>query len=873
MRKAAFLTALLLLAISAHATPANKAALDRHFDRFLPKNLNACTTCHLPSDKKDPQSLDEFPHNPFGVRLKAEKKELAAAGKPTDIPARISAIASEDSDGDGVDNLTEILLGHGPGDPNDKPTAAELTNAPAKLAEFSKFLSSYRWRPFEPVIRPPAPSVQDRAWVRNPIDNFIAAEHEQRSLHPRPEAPKPILLRRVYLDLIGLVPTPAELAAFENDPSPDAYEKVVDRLLSDPRYGERWGRHWMDIWRYSDWAGWTGGNQIRDSQPHIWRWRDWIVESLNKDAPYDQMLTDMLAADELYPEDADKLRATGFLVRNYKMLSREQWLEDTINHTSRAFMGLTMHCAKCHNHMFDPVMQSEYYEMRAIFEPHQVRIDRVPGELDTLKNGLARAYDADVKPTLFFIRGDERHPDNDRKIEPGVPKFLGGSLQIEKKQLPRYAAHPDFRPFVMSDTVAASEKALEIPRREYEAVRNDPTATAAQLSDAQFNLWALENRYQATVAIIECEKLREAAVAAGKSEKDESYKNDARWIKHAHAAVEHQRLAAFYEATRTLTQLQNAPKKDNAKLKEAEKTVAKSYDELTEPLNNSFKQRSTNDYPDQTTGRRTAFAKWLTSSANPLTARVAANHLWLRHFGAGIVPTPADFGRNGRPPSHPQLLDYLATELVANKWQMKPMHRLIVTSATYCMASTLDESDAKIDPDNTYLWRAPSRRMEAELVRDNILYATNQLDSTMGGPEIDNALGLVSRRRSIYLRIAPEKEVEFLKLFDSANPNECYERRPSVMPQQALAMSNSELIINHSRTLAGELSKQAGADDQRFINLAFLQILSRPPTAEEMSICSRALAAHPTTRPSDSNRPRQNLVLVLFNHNDFVTIR
>src|SRR4051812_23669328 len=190
MRKAAFFAAVLFCASAALATPANKAALDRHFDRFLAKNLNACTTCHLPSDKKDPQDLDEFPHNPFGARLRAEKKELAGAGKPTDIPARITAIANEDSDNDGIDNLTEILLGHAPGDANDKPSDVELKSAPTKLEDFSKFLSSYRWRPFEPVTRPPAPFVQDRAWVRNPIDNFIAAEHEQRNLHSRPEATK-----------------------------------------------------------------------------------------------------------------------------------------------------------------------------------------------------------------------------------------------------------------------------------------------------------------------------------------------------------------------------------------------------------------------------------------------------------------------------------------------------------------------------------------------------------------------------------------------------------------------------------------------------------------------------------------------------------
>jgi hypothetical protein len=254
---------------------------------------------------------------------------------------------------------------------------------------------------------------------------------EQRRAHGvghSAEAPKGVLLRRVYLDLIGLNPTPEEMEAYEKDTSPDAYEKVVDRLLADPRYGQRWARHWMDVWRYSDWAGWTDGKQIRDSQPHIWRWRDWIVESLNADKGYDRMVLEMLAADELCPEDESALRATGFLARNFKLLSREQWLEDTVNHTSRAFLGLTMHCAKCHDHKFDPVTQEEYYELRAVFEPHNVRIDPVPGELDKTKDGLARVYDKDLAaPTLLYLRGDERTPDTKRgPVAPGVPAALGG---------------------------------------------------------------------------------------------------------------------------------------------------------------------------------------------------------------------------------------------------------------------------------------------------------------------------------------------------------------------------------------------------------------------------------------------------------------
>jgi Protein of unknown function (DUF1549) len=342
-----------LLAGAALATPVNKAGLERHYDKFLGAGLNRCATCHQPGAKKDPQSLEEFPHNPFGDRLRALGEELESAGKKKYISTRLALVAGEDADGDGVDNETELLAGGHPGDATRTPVlSAELA---ARREDFRKMLASYRWQPFERVQRPPLPAVRNPDWVRTPVDAFIAAEHEAQGLRPRPQAPKHVLLRRVYLDVIGISPTPEEQRAFEEDSSSDAYEKVVDRLLADPRHGERWGRHWMDVWRYSDWAGWTDGKQVRDSQRHIWRWRDWIVESLNVDRPYDNMVTDMLAADELAPTDAGRLRATGFLVRNYKMLSREQWMEDTVKHTAQAFLGVTLGCAKCHDHRTDPI--------------------------------------------------------------------------------------------------------------------------------------------------------------------------------------------------------------------------------------------------------------------------------------------------------------------------------------------------------------------------------------------------------------------------------------------------------------------------------------------------------------------------------------
>src|SRR3954463_6519578 len=415
---------LTLLAAGAGATPANKAALLKYYGLFLPTNLNSCTTCHLPT-KLDhpPEDLDEFPHNEFGKRLRALGKELSREGKPRDIATRLALVAREDADHDGFLNQTELLLGHNPGEAKDKPSKQELAALRDRERGFAQFLKKYRWEPFLPVKEPEIPKVLAKGpgqkrkteaspWIRNPIDAFVAVEHRARGLQPRPEAPRSVLLRRVYLDLIGLTPTIEEQRAFEADTSVDAYEKVVDRLLDDPRYGERWARHWMDIWRYSDWAGWSDGNQIRDSKPHIWRWRDWIVESLNGDKGYDRMVVEMLAADELAPEDTNSLRATGFLVRNYKMLSREQWLEDTVKHTSQAFLGVTMGCGKCHDHMYDPFSQAEYYQMRAIFEPHQVRTDRMPGQLDTSKDGLVRAYDTSTNaPTFFFVRGDERRPD------------------------------------------------------------------------------------------------------------------------------------------------------------------------------------------------------------------------------------------------------------------------------------------------------------------------------------------------------------------------------------------------------------------------------------------------------------------------------
>jgi hypothetical protein len=877
------------LSSSASARPAHKQALADYFGPFLTKKLNDCRTCHLPD--RPGQSGDDRPHNPFGARLKAVKDELRKAGKKIDIASRLDAIAEEDCDGDGVSNLLEILSGHNPGDPDDKPTEEEIALAKKKLAAFLKYRSGYPWRPFAMVQRPSVPTVKNATWVRNPIDAFLAAEQEERGLKPRPEAPRPVLLRRVYLDLIGLPPTPEELHAFQQDNSADAYEKVVDRLLASPRYGERWGRHWMDVWRYSDVDG--TGNQIY-SQPHIWRWRDWIIEALNEDKGYDRMVQEMLAADELTPEDPQALRATGFLVRNYNQFYPHVWLQDTVEYTSQALLGVTLRCARCHDHMYDPILQKEYYQVQAIFAPQQVRIDHVPNQFDTKKDGLVRLLDGNPKAeTFFLVRGDLQKPDKSAPVQPGVPAALGGRLpDVTPVTLPQAAYAPENRAFVVEMTIAASEAET---RMTHTVLIKQAAAAAAShalgsclaiaktadnLDLAQVDAALAEARHTALLATLAVERLE----GAGKKDAEE-------WKTAASAAVVAQRKQALCQARKNVLVAQQAKRAAVANAQaaaakavtDAEKALAKAEADVQAPADTKYTPRPIKTYPQTSTGRRLAFARWIADRENPLAARVAMNHIWLRHFGQPLAPRMYDLGRNGGLPTHPALLDWLAVEFMepslstqGKPWTMKRMHRLLVTSSAYRMASTPDADNLAKDVDNHYYWRMPYRRIEAEVLRDSIFAMAGKLDLTMGGPDIDQRQGLTVPRRSIYFRHAEDKQVEFLKIFDGASAIECYQRTESIVPQQALAMANSELTATHARAVAQMLLAKLGADPGGLAKAAFERILCRPPTAQEEAVCTTFLRDKFGERKADDPavaRACESLVRSLMNHYEFRTAR
>jgi mono/diheme cytochrome c family protein len=722
---------------------------------------------------------------------------------------------------------------------------------------------------FRKPVKPEVPRPANAEWSRNPVDAFLAAEHAKRGLTPLPEASRATLIRRVYLDLTGLIPPDDAVRAFVNDKNPKAYEALIDRLLESPQYGEQWGRHWLDIWRYSDWYGYRKSGQVRYSQRHIWRWRDWTVESLNANKPYSKMILEMLAGDEIAPSDPDTTRATGYLARNWYMFNRNVWLQDTVEYTSTAFLGITLKCARCHNHKYDPIPQTDYYKFRAFFEPHEVRTDRVPGEADITKNGLPRVYDADIsKPTYRFVRGNEANPDTSINLQAAVPSLFGKvDMRPQPVQLPVEAYFPDGRAFVPNDLRAQAKAEIEKAESELSKAKEKPepaaviSAAEKRLEAAKANMPALDARIAADLAAMSTPvPVNAEELAAFAREKE----------------LEANRLKA--EAQLILGQYEfELAKTDAKKLGPATGKLEAALKALKEPAE-GYTPIGTK-YPVTSSGRRLALAQWIASKDNPLTARVAINHIWLRHFGKPLVSTVFNFGKSGKPPSHLELLDWLATEFMERNWDMKAIHRLLMTSRAYRMQSsgwTADAPQAKADPDNTYLWHMNTRRMSAENVRDSLLALAGKLDATMGGPEIDETKGQDVYRRSIYFRHTPDLQMEMLRVFDAASPIECFQRSESIVPQQALALSNSKL----SQTMAEEISRQLASTGPGFVPAAFERVLGRAPSAMEKTASAQFLTeqeAHyrgEAKPPADpAARARQSLVHVLLNHNDFVTIR
>jgi hypothetical protein len=808
---------------------------------------------------------------------------------------------------------------------------------------------------FRVPVRPQIPQFNSEL-IQNPIDAFISAKRMSAGVEPLTLADKATLLRRVTLDLTGIPPTSEELAAFLTDNSDLAYEKAVDRLLESPRYGERWGRHWMDVWRYSDWYGRRAVPDVMNSYPHVWRWRDWIVRSLNEDKGYDRMIVEMLAADEACPGDDANVVATGFLVRNWFKWNYENWMKDNVEHTSKAFLGLTLNCAHCHNHKYDPITQEEYFRFRAFFEPLELRQDRVTGLPDPgpfkkyvyaqsygpIAAGLIRVFDEKLEAqTFMYVKGDSRNRmEGKPPVEPGVPFILGNKdFTVAPIELQPEAYYPGLKMELRQEERAQTEAELTAARDTFAKSQSNVAAAQRLLDDLRARAAqpvTAQNRpspaelvkaeqahldarlsYRVDEQHVAQAAARQRALAARIAADDAKYRGAGDPQAQSNAAWLAEKQAAWEEAQLRLARAERglvAAERQAAANPNAKSEADKALQELTNVRAAADAARAalatvgevytpiSPVYPARSTGRRLALSRWIASPRNPLTARVAINHIWLRHFGRGLVETPSNFGRNGRPPSHPELLDWLSVEFMEGGWRMKPIHRLIVTSRTYRLRShTGDTNHANLarDRDNRFYWRANTRRMEAETVRDSILACAGELDPTIGGQELDAAQGLLSRRRSMYFAIHGEAKMPFLELFDAPDVCDCYERVSSVRPQQALALTNSDLPLIHSRLLAGKLwtrvsaaATELPAQQADFVNSAFLQVLSRPATELELQASLEYLeqqtqefaAAKPQDQPAPAagipapsndaaQRARETFIHALFSHNDFVTIR
>jgi hypothetical protein len=669
--------------------------------------------------------------------------------------------------------------------------------------------------PFRPLERPAVPMADDGRWAINQIDQFILAELKKKNLEPNKPAEKIALLRRVTFDLIGLPPTADETEAFLADQSPLAYERVVDRLLGSPRFGERWARHWLDVVRYAD----TAGLRPDFHRPDAYRYRDYVIQAFNDDLRYDRFVRQQLAGDELEPGNPQALIATGFL-RLYPqegfatdfLKQRQDVLDDVTEVTGLTFLGLTLGCAKCHDHKFDPIEQTDFFRLQACFSAILPRDDAPPVTPDVLAV-YQKQLAAWEKATEHI-----RHTIDEQFVNP-IKEFCYDYIT--------QANDPDTR------------KAWLTPE--------------GQRTTQQEQLCHLSSYYMSRAI----------------SKRIRNLEGEERtWYDILQAELstfDHLRPAPLPTAMAVCDGPGPAPEThvlDAGDYRKPEETVSPGFPEFLGA--DEIDRQGSADPP--VGGRRSALARWLTRPDHPLAARVIVNRLWQHHFGMGIVATTSDFGTMGDDASHPQLLDWLGCELTEREWSLKAIHRMMVLSATYRQSSLIDANSpahqlaAKADPTNKLLWHARRHRLEGEIVRDSLYALSGRIDNTMFGPNVylrlPRAVMTSSRyawpadsveanlhRRSIYSHQMRNMRHPLLATFDQPDLYiSCGVRMNTLTPTQSLFLFNGEEATEQASWWAGRLLADTQGDAQ-FIRRAWLEAYSRPPTDDELSAARQFLAS------------------------------
>ena len=635
------------------------------------------------------------------------------------------------------------------------PWPAEPARKTVERDQFGFSAEDRQYWVFQPLARLAPPVLPGSAWARNDLDRFVAAKHAELKLDPAPEADRHEFARRIYFDVHGLPPTRAQIDAFVNDRRPDAYERLVDDLLASPRYGERWAQHWLDLVRYAE----SDGYRADAFRPNAWPYRDYVIASFNADKPYDQFVREQLAGDEIAFDDPNVLVATSYL-RNpiYEYNQRDVKgqanliVDDITGNVGEVFLGLSMGCARCHDHKFDPILQKDYFALRAFFEGVLWRTDLrlgTPEERATFATQQARWEEAtaDIRQRMHTLAGeglDKNLQRAHRRFTDDLKAMIAKTAE-EREPLERILANLCERQMQYERDVFDPLKALKSP---------DDKA-----------------RYRALEAELK--------------------------------AFDHLKPQPLLPAFVATDAGAKAPP-TRMKARKGERDVGPGFLTLIDPVEPTIEPRA------NSTGRRTALANWITRPENPLTARVIVNRVWQHHFGRGLAGTPNDLGRLGERPTHPELLDWLAGRLLASGWRLKPIHREILLSATYRQTARVTPSPTalRVDPANKFLWRFSPRRLDAEQVRDAMLVAAGELDLTVGGAPQDAA---TSARRSIYTIRRRNNQNEFLASLDAPPGfSSIAERQNTSTATQALMLLNGDWVNTRARKLGGR-SPDVGA--------------------------------------------------------------
>jgi hypothetical protein len=681
--------------------------------------------------------------------------------------------------------------------------------APAPSPTRASAADAAHWA-FQPVRKPAPPATSRPGWAANPIDAFILAKLDAAGLAPSPEAERRTLLRRVTFDLTGLPPTEQELRTFLADESPTAYARLVDRLLSSPSYGERWGRHWLDVARYADTKGYVFQEERRF--PYSYTYRDWVIRALNEDMPYDQFVLRQLAADRMTDEsDPRHLAALGFLTLGRRFLNvQEDIIDDRIDVTTRGLLGLTVACARCHDHKYDPIPAEDYYSLYGVFASSEE-----PKELPLIVAG-----DAVEANSEYQAKREERHKE--------VESYVAERRDAIRKDLGEKAA-------------AYVRAALDLGRNPRNP-KLDERARADGLRPETLRFVAnrLKGRDDAGAVAADPERLR-AWIDAADGPLAVADGDLRRLLNRA----DRNRLR---ELERKLAQLDvtdpNAPPRAMALVDKAQ--PIEPYVFIRGNINRRgpqvprrfLKVLSGPERPTFTEGSgRLELARAIASPTNPLTARVLVNRIWQHHFGHGLVRSASDFGLRSDPPSHPELLDWLAAEFVERGWSIKSIHRLIALSSTYRQRS-LDRTDGlDRDPQNLLRWKQNRRRLEFEALRDSVLAVSGQLGASMGGRPVPITEPAAAARRTVYAFIDRQNLEGVFRTFDLASPDSSTPRRfVTIVPQQALYLMNHPFLAEGARHLVGLPEQEdAGAVEARIERL-YLRLYGRPPEPREIEL-------------------------------------